>query len=64
MNKIISESSDTVIRHKHEVLIDNKKYFYIAYVDEENYAVDCIIRDKDGNNVDDPIILEQIEELI
>lgn len=64
MNKIINESKDTVTRLKHEVLIDNKKYFYIAYVDENNNEVDCIIRDEKGNNVDDPIILEQIEELI
>jgi len=43
---------------------DISAFYYKEWLDDSGKVVDCDLRDKDGNNIHDPILLEEVQQFI
>lgn len=39
-------------------------FYYKEWMNEKGKVIDSLLRDKDGNEIDDPILMEQVQELV
>lgn len=59
--KLINKVVETVITETFTIeLKTGKKIIAIDYLDERGKVIDSVIRDEHGNNIDDPIIYEEV----
>jgi hypothetical protein len=55
----------TAVLEKEYVLQDEQgKLFYKEWIDEEGRIIDSMLRDKDGREIDNPELLERIQDYV
>ena len=63
--KIISQTTDTIKRETYNLTAeDHGPVTYIEYRDSYNHIIDCNLRDENGNEIENPILLEEVQEFI
>lgn len=59
---ITSKVKQVVTTETYEIeSAEHGKLILVDYLDESGKAIDCILRDEGGNNIDDPFIMEQAQ---
>jgi len=61
--KIVSKTVAAITTETYEVEKDGQKYIYIDYLNDSGKVIDSILRDENGNNVDNMTLMEEIQEL-
>ena len=61
--KIVKRSKSEVTKETFELFVDGKLHYYADFY-EDNKIIDSLLRDENGDNVDDPILLERIQDAI
>jgi hypothetical protein len=70
MNKppftLTANSSKTVTQHAYKIRDEknNQDLTYIETVNDYDNVIDCLIRDENGVEIQDPALLEQIQDFI
>ena len=54
----------TITTETYEVIINDKKYHFIDYLDEKSKAIDSVLRDENGDDINDPILMETAQNLV
>jgi hypothetical protein len=63
--ELLSSETQVVTTETHKVKYEGEEYTLIWYnKPNSNKIIDTVLRDKQGNNVDDPLILEEIERFV
>lgn len=39
-------------------------FYYKEWLDDSGKVIDCLMRDKDGSEIDDPLLFEEVQEFI
>jgi len=58
--ELVSRSKDTVVREIYNVIHDGEPYTLIDFLNDKGEAVDTIVRDECGNNIDNPEVFQEI----
>ena len=61
--KLLNQETNAVIEHTYVLQDENGKIFYKEW-ESEGKIIDSVMRDKDGFEIDDPELLEQVQEFI
>ena len=65
MTKINKIQTDHTKRVTYFVNVDDVDYIYIEYIETAtNKVIDCELRDENGSSVDDPIVLDLIQNKV
>lgn len=62
--KLLSSTVTEVKEVCYTVEYDGIVYHYKELIDSKGRALDCVVRDKQGNYIDDPSIFEEIGDFI
>jgi hypothetical protein len=62
--KLLNRITSTITTDTFEVEHEGKKITYIEYLNEKSRVIDQVLRDEDGNNIDDPTLLEEMESFV
>ena len=63
--KLLSKEKENIVTRTYEVELDNgRKVTLIDYHKETGKIIDTILRDAEGNTIEDPIILEEVIEFL
>lgn len=63
--KIVRETNETITTNKYN--IEDSQYgliIYIEYVNNKGEVFDYALRDVEGNNIDNPALLEKVQECV
>lgn len=58
--ELMSRSKDTVVREIYNVIHDGEPYILIDFLNDKGEAIDTIVRDEYGNNIDNPEVFQEI----
>lgn len=60
--ELLFTDKHTVIEAEYRFQLENGEVvFYKEWLNEEGKVMDCTLRSKDGYEIDDPIIMEQVQ---
>jgi hypothetical protein len=63
--RLISSFTEIITKEIHKVVYEEKEYTLIWFLNpNSNKIIDTVLRDKQGNSVDDAKILEEIEKFV
>jgi len=66
--QITHKSSSMVIENTYHITHKRGKHTskitYIEFLNNKNKLTDIVLRDEDGNDIDDPTLLEKIQDLV
>jgi len=63
--KLTLHTSSTITTETYSITTeDYGPVTYIEYLNDKGKAIDCTLRDEDGNDIQDPIILEEVQRFI
>ena len=62
--QIQSHSTSNVITETYIVSTPEGSVTYTEYLNDKGKVIDCNLRTEDGENIDDPALLEEIQQLI
>lgn len=60
LNRVTTRVIETVFTIRHGATV----YYYKEFTDERGKVIDAMLVDKDGYQIDDPILLEEVEQLV
>lgn len=58
------EQSSGVIEHTYFIQDNQGKIVYKEWVNDSGKVIDSTLRDKDGYEIDDPELMEQVQEFV
>jgi hypothetical protein len=61
--ELLNQETNSVIEHTYVLQDENGKIFYKEW-ESEGKIIDSAMRDKDGFEIDDPELVEQVQEFI
>jgi hypothetical protein len=64
MNEVKLIDEKTITTKTYEVEIEGSKYIYIDYYDDRGKIIDSVLRFENGDNCDDPLVFEEVQELV
>jgi hypothetical protein len=63
--KVLTKRLEKVVTETYMVEDEiGRKYTYKDYLDNKGKCIDCELRDSDGNSVDNPALLERVQDTI
>ena len=60
LNKIESTVTEVTYTFQDKTSV----FYYKEWLDDSGKVIDCLIRDKDGSEIDDPLLFEEVQEFI
>ena len=61
---IISQESNTVTETTYFLEDNGKKLVYKEWLNQKGKVIDEVLRDQNGNDIDDPALLERVQEAV
>jgi hypothetical protein len=61
---VLNKEEVNVIENTYTLQGKNSVFYYKEFINSKGKVVDSFLRDKDGFEIDDPILIEEIEEFI
>jgi hypothetical protein len=62
--ELLKKEEVNVIENTYTIQDETSVFYYKELIDSKGKVVDSFLRDKDGFEIDDPILLEEVEEFI
>jgi len=62
--KLASHSTATITTETYQLSLGDKLLTYIEYLNDKGKVIDCTLRDVDGNEINDPALLEQVQDFV
>ena len=62
--ELLKKEEVNVIENTYTIQDETSVFYYKVLIDSYGSVVDAFLRDKDGFEIDDPILLEEVEEFI
>lgn len=62
--EILNRVESTVTEVTYTIQDKSTTLYYKEWLNESGKVIDALLRDKDGQEIDDPLLFEQIEELV
>jgi hypothetical protein len=62
--KLLSKTESTVTEVTYTLEDETSVFYYKEWLNDSGRVIDCLIRDKDGYEIDDSLLLEQVQEFI
>jgi len=60
LNKIESTVTEVTYTFQDKTSV----FYYKEWLDDSGKVIDCLMRDKDGSEIDDPLLFEEVQEFI
>ena len=61
---IISQESNSVTETTYFLEDNGKKLVYKEWLNQKGKVIDEVLRDQNGNDIDDPALLERVQEAV
>jgi hypothetical protein len=62
--ELLKKEEVNVIENTYTLQDETSVFYYKEFLNSKGKVVDSFLRDKDGFEIDDPILLEEVEEFI
>jgi hypothetical protein len=62
--ELLKKEEVNVIENTYTIQDETSVFYYKEFLNSKGKVVDSFLRDKDGFEIDDPILLEEVEEFI
>jgi hypothetical protein len=62
--ELLKKEEVNVIENTYTIQDETSVFYYKEFINSKGKVVDSFLRDKDGFEIDDPILLEEVEEFI
>ena len=57
--------TESIVTEVTYILQDKTSVFYYKeWLNDSGKVIDCLMRDKDGSEIDDPLLFEEVQEFI
>lgn len=61
----IKVTTETITRKIYsDIEVDGEKYILIDMLNENGRVIDSVLRNENGYDIDDPVIMEAVEEIV
>ena len=61
---LLSKEESTVTEVTYTFQDETGAFFYKEWLNDSGKVIDSLMRDKDGYQIDDPVLLEQVQEFL
>ena len=62
--ELLKKEEVNVIENTYTLQDETSVFYYKEFINSKGKVVDSFLRDKDGFEIDDPILLEEVEEFV
>ena len=62
--ELLRKEEVNVIENTYTLQDETSVFYYKEFINSKGKVVDSFLRDKDGFEIDDPILLEEVEEFV
>jgi len=62
--ELLNKTESTVTEVTYTLQDDLSAFYYKEWLNDSGKVIDSILRDKDGYEIDDPILLEEVQQFI
>jgi hypothetical protein len=62
--KLLSKTELTVTEVTYTLEDETSVFYYKEWLNDSGKVIDCLMRDKDGYDIDDSLLFEQVQEFI
>jgi hypothetical protein len=62
--ELLKKEEVNVIENTYTIQDETSVFYYKEFINSKGKVVDSLLRDKDGFEIDNPILLEEVEEFI
>ena len=62
--ELLKKEEVSVIENTYTLQDETSVFYYKELINSKGKVVDSFLRDKDGFEIDDPILLEEVEEFV
>jgi hypothetical protein len=62
--KLLSKAESTVTEVTYTLQNETSVFYYKEWLNDSGRVIDCLMRDEDGYEIDDSLLLEQVQEFI
>ena len=62
--ELLKKEEVNVIENTYTLQDGTNVFYYKEFINSKGKVVDAFLRDKDGFEIDDPILLEEVEEFV
>jgi len=62
--ELLNKTESTVTEVTYTLQDDLSAFYYKEWLDDSGKVIDSILRDKDGYEIDDSILLEEVQQFI
>ena len=62
--ELLKKEEVSVIENTYTLQDGTSVFYYKEFINSKGKVVDAFLRDKDGFEIDDPILLEEVEEFV
>jgi hypothetical protein len=62
--KLLSKTESTVTEVTYTLEDETSVFYYKEWLNDSGKVIDCLMRDKDGYDIDDSLLFEQVQEFI
>ena len=62
--ELLRKEEVNVIENTYTLQDETSVFYYKEFINSKGKVVDAFLRDKDGFEIDDPILLEEVEEFV
>jgi hypothetical protein len=62
--ELLKKEEVNVIENTYTIQDETSVFYYKEFINSKGKVVDSFLRDKDGFEIDNPILLEEVEEFI
>jgi len=62
--KILNKISSTVTEVTYTLQDETSAFYYKEWLNEKGKVIDCLLRDKDGHEIDDPALYERVTNFV
>jgi hypothetical protein len=62
--ELLKKEEVNVIENTYTIQDETSVFYYKEFLNSKGKVVDSLLRDKDGFEINDPILLEEVEEFI
>ena len=62
--EVLNKQESTVTEVTYTLQDNTSEFYYKEWLNDSGKVIDCILRDKDGNEIDDAVLLEKVQVYI
>lgn len=62
--ELLNKTVSTVTEVTYALQDETSAFYYKEFLNEKGKVIDSLLRDKDGFEIDDPALLEKVEEFV